>query len=105
MAPDATQMQRMIRPNQLTRSYLQRLPYLLPLAVVIEVTGLTKHGVRAAVTAGSLRTWSTGTSRKSKYFRDDVLALIGLGPNIQIRPHRPDSASSTCRCSTTTGQG
>lgn len=97
-------VERMRRPHALTPGYLRNLPYLLPLAVVIEITGLTKHGVQAAVDAGSLRRWRVGASRKAKYYRDEVFRLIAVDVN-QIRPHTPDTTVSAEAGSTSAGPG
>lgn len=96
---------RMVRTTALTPDFLRHLPYLLPLAVVIEITGLTKHGVRSAVEAGSLRQWKLSPNgRKAKYYREEVLRLIGVDTH-QIRPNRPDWARPTSVCSTGGGGG
>ncbi len=85
------------------REFLERLPFLLPLATVTEVTGLSKHGVRAAVEAGSLRVYRARGSRKGKYYRDEVLELIGAHAKDRIGSHSPDSAGVRPAASTTAG--
>lgn len=82
------------RPHAITQDFVLRLPFLIPLSVVMEVTGLSRHQVRSAVAAGSLRVWSLNGSRKGKYYREDVMRLIGCTDR-QIRPHSPGSAVPT----------
>lgn len=95
-----TTVKRTIRNYRMDRPFLERLPFLISLAVAIEITGLTKHDVRAAVADGSLRVYRRPGSRKGKYYRDDILQLIGMGREGKIGPLSPVSAERITQGST-----
>lgn len=98
-------LNRIVRNNRLTLEFLERLPFLISMATVIEITGLTKHGVRSAVAAGSLRVFRQTGSRKGKYYRDEIIALIGMARNGKIGTDSPGSAARALPVSTMTVHG
>lgn len=81
MASEALQ-----RRGTLTLEGWQRLPYLLPRAVVLEWTGLSGRELSDQVRSGRLRVFRG--RRKAKYYRDEVGRLLGF-------PVQPQDTEST----------
>lgn len=93
------------RSDPLTLERWERLPFLIPRAVVVEWTGLNWREIEEEVKAGRLRVF--GAKRKKKFFRSDVGRLAGIpGALRQIHPDSPrftpigtrplDTGGSTC---------
>lgn len=72
---------RVLRQREITRHTLQHLPLLIPLGVVLEITGLSYKDVAQEVRSGRLRAWQGRPGGNKRYFRADVLAIAGLGPS------------------------
>jgi hypothetical protein len=79
------------RTEPLTRERFERLPFLIPLAVAIEWTGLNKHDISLLVARGLL---TRRGSPKGKYFRDEIARI--LWPMDEARSGRigPDRGES-----------
>lgn len=71
---------RLLRQREITRTTLRHLPLLIPLGVVSEITGLSFRDIAVEVRSGRVRTWQGRPGGLRKYFRDDVLAIAGMGP-------------------------
>jgi hypothetical protein len=74
-------IERLLRPREITRHMLLHLPLLIPLGVVSEITGLSFRDIAQEVRSGKLRTWQGRVGGLKKYFRNDALAIAGLGPS------------------------
>lgn len=64
------------RPDPLTVETWRRLPWLLPRAVVMEWTGLSREELEEEVAAGRLSVFRA--RRKGKYFKEQIGRLIRM---------------------------
>lgn len=72
------------RPERLTVERWERLPWLLPRAVVIEWTGLDRRELDALVGDGRLGVFKTRTKRK--YFKAQIATLVRIGTTSHPAP-------------------
>ena len=70
------------RAEALTAEDWHRLPWLLPKAVVVEWTGLSRRGIDQLIQEGRLRVMVA--KRKRRFYKVDLAVLIGIA--------EPDSA-------------
>jgi hypothetical protein len=81
------------RAETLTTDDWSRLPWLLPKAVVVEWTGLSRRAIDQLIQEGRLRVLVA--RRKRRFYKADVAVLIGIaGPDCaQIGPNGHASAA------------
>jgi len=82
--------ERIQRAERLTLERWERLPFLLPRAIVIEWTGLSWRELQEEIRTGRLRVFTA--KRKRKFFKTEVARLAGIP--CALRQIHADSAQS-----------